>query len=116
MEEWRVYQDMVFCSAFDERMAHDGPPALFVRTHDGDWMLSDSLSRDLTTRAGLVSRDVAHVLFRDEATGLVSWWFVTGRDLLAAHPRGQVIAAGASAEIATAYAALGRPSVSAAPA
>ena len=110
-----MYDGMSFCSPFDEAMAREGPAAVFVRTHDGDWMLSDALSRDLATRAGSVSRDVAHVLFRDGATGLVSWWFVTGRDLLRDHPRGAVLAAGGHDEIAERFEALGRPPVSAPP-
>lgn len=110
-----MFDGMSFCSPFDEAMARQGPAAVFVRTHEGDWMLSDALSRDLATRNGTVSRDVAHVLFRDDATGLVSWWFVTGRDLLADHPRGQVIASGDHATVSARFAALGRPPRSAPP-
>ena len=103
---------MTFCSPFDAELAADGPPAIFVRNVDGQWRLGPDLTRDARSRhPAPPERDPAFALFRDAETGLVSWFYVTARDLLADHPRGEARFYEDEGQAAAALAALGRPPV-----
>ena len=102
---------MEFASTFDAALAAGGPTGVFARNHDGEWKLSENLTRDAWGRAPDAPRDPAFVLFRDRDTGFVSLFFVTARALVLDHPRADVRFVDSQADALTALAALGRPPV-----
>ena len=102
---------MRFSSPFDAALAESGPPAVFARNHDGEWKLSENLSRDAWGRAPSPPRDPGFALFRDRETGFVSLLYVTARALVAEHPRADSRFLDDEPAALAALAALGRPPV-----
>ncbi len=104
---------MTWCSPFDALMAASGPPAIFLRTPEGDWRLEADLTRDgwerlrRRTEPLTPKREPTHVLVRDRATGFVSWFYVTGVDLLLDHPRLDVRVCSSEEEAAALHGELG---------
>jgi len=94
-------------------MAEGGPPAIFLRSPEGDWRLEADLTRDGWERLRrrepplTPARSPAHVLVIDRATGFVSWFYVTGLDLLLDHPRLEVQVCEGEEDAAERHRALG---------
>jgi hypothetical protein len=108
-------REVSFCSPFDERLAHEGPPAVFLLDPEGQLRFDAEWTRDLWGRAadrpgpgpaGL-SHEVCWVLARDRDSGWVQIVLVTSPDLLAAHPRLDVRRVPSFAEASAARASLG---------
>lgn len=99
-----------FSSRLDAHLAEHGPPAVFVRTHDGEWRFDDAWTRDCWERQeGVVDRAPAFVLLRDRATGFVSRLWTSGRGLLRDHPRADVLLLDDEASAEALLASLGTP-------
>ena len=104
-----------FCSAFDEHLADAGPPAIFIRTIEGQWRVEPDLSRDGYERARQRGEPVPplsrplHVLARDTRTGFVSRFLVTAKALFFDHPRLEVRFFEEESEAVAVLGALGRP-------
>jgi hypothetical protein len=106
----------VFATAFDEALAHRGPPAVFLPDREGRLRFDADWTRDCWERAeGTLDAGWSWVLLRDRATGFVNLLLVTSPGLLVAHPRGDV-RTHPSRELADAeLLAFGRPPVARAP-
>lgn len=82
---------MKFCSAYDEALAVNGPPAVFLLDKRGAWRFDAEWSRDAWLREpGPHQRHVGFRLWRDQLTGFVVLVMVTSDTLLTAHPKGEV--------------------------
>ena len=89
---------MKFCSPFDTALAQSDFPAIYVLNAEGEWKISEQITRDAWTRNAPRGEEPTHLLVRDRSTGLVSWLYLTDRSLLQAHPRLQVRAADSEEE------------------
>jgi len=99
---------MTFCSPFDERLARDGPPAVFLLDPEGQLRFDAEWTRDAWARATLPPRlEESWVLARDRDSGWVSLVLVTSPDLLNDHPRLEIRRVGDLEEGRAARAALG---------
>ena len=99
---------MSFCSPFDERLATEGPPAVFLLDPEGQLRFDAEWTRDLWARAPAgLAHEVCWVLARDRDSGWVQIVLVTSPDLLAAHPRLDVRRVPSFAEASAARTALG---------
>ena len=82
---------MEFASAFDEALAADGPPAVFVPDREEKLRFDAEWTRDCWERA---ERPLAvgrvWALVRDRDSGFVNLLLVTSPGLLLTHPRGDV--------------------------
>lgn len=79
---------MIFCSSFDERLAQQGPPAVFLFDPEGQLRFDAEWTRDMWARATVPPRhEECWVLARDRDSGWVSLLLVTSPDLLTDHPR-----------------------------
>lgn len=105
---------MGFCNAFDERLASDGPAAIFLRDHEGLYRFDASWTRDAWERnPGPHDIQTVFVLVRDHATGFVARLLVSSPTLLQAHPRGDVKAFPTEADAEAYLQTLGSLAVSA---
>ena len=79
---------MEFCTPFDEALAHQGPPGVFLFDAEGALRFHITWTRDLYGRApGPHERGWRWVLCRDKASGFVQLVLVTSPSLLTEHPR-----------------------------
>lgn len=109
-----------FCSAFDERLAATGPPAIFLRDPEGLLRFDAEWTRDAWGRVGdAVESDAAPVrcwaLARDRDSGYVLLVLATSPALLGVHPRLSFRTFDGPAAALAALAALGRPPLAEAP-
>ncbi|MCA9571711.1 MAG: hypothetical protein KC656_27930 [Myxococcales bacterium] len=78
----------MFCSPFDEALAHQGPPGVFLPDPEGALRFHPSWTRDAWGRApGPHALEWSWQLFRDRGTGYVQVALVTSPSLVAEHPR-----------------------------
>ena len=105
-----------WCNPFDEQLAREGPPAVFLLDREGMLRFDETWTRDAWGRsAGPHPRGAAWVLLRDHATGYVMLALATSPTLLASHPRAEVRSYGTRAEAESARAAFGQPPLARAP-
>lgn len=101
-----------FCSPFDERLALEGPPAIFRVDRDGDWRFDAEWTRDCYGRLEeSVPLNPHYVLVRDVATGFVQMMLATSPPLLAQSPRIEVRMYDDYATASAALAVFGQPPV-----
>jgi len=101
-----------YCSPFDEAIAASGPPAVFLRDHEGGWRFQATWSRDLWGRApGPHEHVPTFVLARDRASGFVQLVMVTSPTLLVEHPRLDLRSFDNLADAEEALAAIGAPPI-----
>ncbi|MFT4625056.1 MAG: hypothetical protein ACI8PZ_003722 [Myxococcota bacterium] len=78
----------MFCSPYDEVLAHDGPGTVFLRDREGLWRFAPNWCRDAWTRnPGEHAHGWVYLLARDKASGFVQLALVTSPTLLVEHPR-----------------------------
>lgn len=101
-----------YAGKFDEHMALEGTPAIFVYTHEDEWRFSEELTRDVWERQeGEVDRAPGFALLRDRRSGFVSRCFTGSLQLLAEHPRADVLPFESEAVMVEALRSIGRPTV-----
>lgn len=99
---------MSFCSPFDERLAREGPPAVFLFDPDGELRFDAEWTRDAYARVrGPMTGGGCWILARDRDSGWVQLVYATSPDLLRSHPRLDVRPVRDAAEGKAARAALG---------
>lgn len=99
---------MEFCSPFDEALAHQGPPGVFLRDHKDTWRFVADWTRDAWGRApGPHEHGWRFLLMRDHATRFVTLALVTSPTLIEEHPRADVRAYATLEEAEAARAELG---------
>ncbi len=105
-------QAMEFCTPFDEALAHQGPPGVFLFDAEGALRFQVTWTRDLYGRApGPHALGWRWTLCRDIASGFVQLVLVTSPTLLTEHPRLELRAFEAYDEAKAALDALGVPAV-----
>lgn len=78
----------MFCSPFDEALAHAGPGAVFLPDREGFWRFAPNWSRDAWTRnPGDHAHGWTFLLARDRDSGFVQLVLCTSPTLLGEHPR-----------------------------
>jgi hypothetical protein len=101
-------REVSFCSPFDERLSHEGPPAVFLLDPEGQLRFDAEWTRDLYARApATLTRAPCWVLARDRDSGWVQIVLVTSPELLDQHPRLDLRPMQDYASAAAARAALG---------
>jgi hypothetical protein len=101
-----------FRDPFDQAMAGQGPPAVYTVDHKGQLGLNVERTRHAWQLAGGdLSSGVCHCLYRDHATGFVTYVLATSPGLCAAHPRADIARFDSEELALAALAALGAPSV-----
>ncbi len=79
---------MEFCTPFDEALATQGPPGVFLFDTEGALRFQATWTRDLHGRAtGPHEPGWRWVLCRDKGSGFVQLVLVTSPTLLTEHPR-----------------------------
>lgn len=79
---------MEFASPFDEALAHQGPPAVFLPDRHGKWRLHGEWTRSALNRdPGPHAFGWTWTLLRDHASGFVVLALITSPTLVATHPR-----------------------------
>lgn len=102
----------LYCSPFDEVLAHVGPPAIFRLDRDGNWRLDVEWTRDCWGRTDdTPSQGTVYALVRDIPTGFVQMMLATASDLLENRPGVQVRCFDSYADALTAFNGLGKPPV-----
>jgi hypothetical protein len=76
-----------FCTVFDERLAHEGPPAVFLIDPEGNLRFDSEWTRDAYVRHTPARLLWCWALARDRGTGHVQLVLATAPGLLADHPR-----------------------------
>lgn len=105
-----------FCNPFDEALAADGPPAVFLFDREGLLRFDETWTRDAYNRSpGPHARGEAWLLLRDRATGFVTLAMVTSATLIPHWPRADVRAYATRAAAEEARAAFGQPPLAEAP-
>lgn len=101
---------MRFATAFDEALAHRGPPAVFLPDREGLLRFDADWTRDCWERSTEpMSAGWTWVLLRDRATRFVNLLLVTSPAVLSSHPRADVRIYATFEEATAALAAFGRP-------
>ena len=81
-----------FRDPFDQRLAEEGPPAIFGLDADGELSLDLVRTREAWAEAsGLVEHEPCHCLIRDNATGWVQYVLITSPSLCRHHPRADIV-------------------------
>ena len=81
----------MFCSPFDEALAHSGPPGVFLRDPEGMLRFHLTWTRDAWGRApGPHAHGWTWLLLRDRDTGFIQIALVTSPTLIVDHPRADV--------------------------
>lgn len=102
--------DAVFCSPFDEQLAHSGPPGVFLLDTEGSLRFHLTWTRDAWGRAeGPHASGWVWLLLRDRGSGFVQLALVTSPTLITTHPRMDVRAYERRDEAEAARAAFGHP-------
>jgi hypothetical protein len=102
----------MFCSSFDEALAHTGPAAIFLPDPDGLWRVAPNWSRDAWNRnPGEHKHGLTYILARDLDSGFVQLVLCTSPTLIDAHPRLQIRVFPTEAAARAAREAIGRPPV-----
>ena len=102
-----------FCSTYDEALAQEGPPAVFLLDKRGAWRFDPEWSRDSWLRSpGPHARGMSFRLWRDTNTGYVLLLMVSSETLLTQHPKGQIRIYGTLKEAEEARSRFGEPPVS----
>ena len=101
----------MFCTPFDERLAHEGPPAVFLTDPEGNLRFDSEWTRDAYSRTSPTARGWCWVLARDRGTGHVQLLLATSPELFASHPRLDVRLFADRAEAVAVLARLGRPPI-----
>lgn len=102
----------LFCSPFDDALAHTGPAAVFLPDREGALRFDADWTRDAWERApGPHAHGWTWRLLRDHATGFVTLALVTSPTLLSVHPRADVRTYADQASAMAARSAFGRPPV-----
>ena len=103
----------MFCSPFDDALAEQGPPAVFLLDREGDWRFAPNWTRDAWNGTGEGGLHHARwVLARDRDSGFVQMLLCTGTLLLREHPRHDLRHYETEAAARAARAAYGSPPVS----
>ncbi len=106
----------MFCSPFDEALAHRGPAAVFLPDPEGALRFHPNWTRDAYGRSpGPHLHGWRWLLLRDRGTGYVQIALITSPTLIEAHPRMQVRAYRERADAEAARAALGEPPIAVEP-
>lgn len=107
---------MEFCTPFDEALAHQGPPGVFLFDAEGALRFQVTWTRDLYGRAeGPHELSWRWVLCRDRGSGFVQLVLVTAASLLREHPRLELRSFDDLDDARVALAAFGSPAISEAP-
>jgi len=105
-----------YASPFDEALAQQGPPAVFLPDRHGKWRLHGEWTRSALNRdPGPHAFGWTWTLLRDHHSGFVVLALVTSPTLVASHPRMDVRVYPSLAEAEAARAALGVPPLDTAP-
>lgn len=104
----------MFCTPFDERLAREGPPAVFLTDHEGNLRFDSEWTRDAYSRVVPGANAWTWVLARDRGTGHVQLVLATSPELLASHPRLDVRQFADRAEAVAVLERLGRPPIASA--
>lgn len=100
----------MFCSPFDETMAHSGTPGVFLFDAEGELRFHLTWTRDAWGRApGPHEPGWRWLLLRDRASGFVQLALVTSPTLITEHPRADVRAFETRAQAEAARASFGTP-------
>lgn len=100
----------MFCSPFDEAVAHRGPAAIFLLDRKGMWRFAPRWTRDCWGRApGPHAHGWTWLLARDRGSASVQLVLCTSPTLLTEHPRLDLRAFPSESEARAALAALGSP-------
>jgi hypothetical protein len=83
---------MEFASPFDERLFHEGPPALFTLDPSGRLRVDPERTREAYLLVTPTGRDPGHFVLADRATGLRMYVLVSHTALATCQPRADVIA------------------------
>jgi hypothetical protein len=79
---------MQYCNPFDEALARDGAPAIFLRDREGMLRFDETWTRHAWGReAGPHAHGWTWLLLRDRATGYVTVVLATSPTLMPSHPR-----------------------------
>ena len=106
----------MFCSPFDEALAHHGPGAVFLPDREGLWRFAVNWSRDAWTRnPGEHAHGWVYLLARDRDSGFVQLVLCTSPTLLTEHPRLQLRTFDDEAAARAARDAIGQPPVATEP-
>jgi hypothetical protein len=103
--------DDPFCNPFDALLAHEGPPAVFLRDPEGKLRFDAEWTRDAWGRLAVGERRWCWVLARDRSSGHVQLLLATSPDLVGEHPRLQFRHYDSAEQAIAALAAIGRPPV-----
>ena len=110
------YGGPMFCSPFDEALAHHGPAGVFLRDPEGQFRFHLTWTRDAWGRApGPHEHGWTWLLLRDSDTGFVQLALVTSPTLIEDHPRADVRPYATFEEAVEARRAFGEPPMSATP-
>jgi len=94
---------MEFLDPFDERLAKEGPPAIFTLNHEGCLQFDLLRSRDITRQnPNPQKKEWCHCVYIDSATGWPQYILSTSPDLCLHHQRAKIIRC-ASYEAALSY-------------
>lgn len=103
---------MTFCTDFDERLANEGPGAIFLPDREGLLRFDAEWTRGAWGRhPGPHAVEPAWFLLRDHGTGFVVLAYASRRGLLADHPRMDVRGYPTLDAATAARAALGHPPI-----
>ncbi|MEZ4318660.1 MAG: hypothetical protein R3F61_14195 [Myxococcota bacterium] len=102
----------MFCSPFDEALAHAGPAGVFLPDTEGALRFQPNWTRDAWGRApGPHAHGWTWTLLRDRDSGFVLLALVTSPTLITEHPRLDVRVAGSLDEARAMRAEYGNPPV-----
>jgi hypothetical protein len=101
---------MTFCTDFDERLASQGPAALFLPDRDGLLRFDPEWTRGAWGRIpGPHGLEPCWALLRDHDTGFVMMVFSSAKSLIREHPKMDVRLFGTEAEARSARTEWGNP-------
>lgn len=81
---------MIFASIFDERLFHEGPPAIFTLDPKGKLRVDPERSREIYLELDPGAREAGHYVLTDTVTGLRMYLLVTHPLMAEKQPRGTV--------------------------
>ena len=83
---------MEFLDEFDERLAREGPPAVFALNFEGCLEFDLFRSRDISRQnPNAVSRDWCHCVYIDNDTSWPQYLLCTSSDLCKHHDRASIV-------------------------
>ena len=83
---------MDFVDTFDQKMAEEGPPAVFTLNHEGELELDVVRSRDFCRQnPGPYKKGWVHCVLIDKSTGWAQYALLSSPDISINHERASII-------------------------